>query len=239
MNVAAWSRREVLGAAAVLGLAGCTGTTRTTRTANGIHELVLRHGDRDVRCLARSSVAGVVPPLAVVLLHGAGADATQWVDIGLAAAVDRVASSHVTPLVAVAPDVDPAILSAFVFETLLPAIEQRDHPHGAFAISGISRGAGEALDLALAAPHRFESVGLHSPAVPRGVAPTRALGPVFVDAGSADPLRDGARRLADGLRSAGVRVTTSWPLGRHDRAYWRAHLEQYLDFHVGVHEGSM
>ncbi len=159
-----------------------------------------------------------------MLLHGAGADATQWVDIGLAAAVDRVASRHVTPLVAVAPDVDPASVSPFVLETLLPAIEQRDHPHGAFAISGISRGAGEALAVATAAPHRFESVGLHSPAVPPLLVPTNALGPVFIDAGSADPLRADARRLAAALRSVGVSVTTSWPLGRHDRTYWRAHL---------------
>ena len=47
-----------------------------------------------MRCLYQASVATRVPPLVVVLLHGAGADATQWIDIGLGPAVDAAAIGH-------------------------------------------------------------------------------------------------------------------------------------------------
>ena len=92
-------------------------------------------------CVASITAARppTVPPLAVVLLHGAGADASQWIDIGLRDAVDAVSARHPTALVAVAPDLDASSPVSMLLEGLLPAIELRFRPHSAFAISGISR----------------------------------------------------------------------------------------------------
>jgi enterochelin esterase-like enzyme len=170
----------------------------------------------------------------LVLLHGAGADASQWVDIGMDRAVDVVAANHPTPFVAVAPDLQAGDVAPLVLDALLPAIEARFGTHGAFAVSGISRGAGQALATAVAAPGRFGSIGLHSPA--GAVAPRGRLAPVLIDAGADDPLQPAARRLAADLTRAGIAVTAMWPPGSHDRRYWRAHLERYLEFHVTTHE---
>ena len=107
MAAVGFSRRDVLTmAAAALGLAAC----RPTPTASSqLTEFSVRHGGHRVRCLAASNAPGRVPPLGVVLLHGAGTDASQWVDIGITTAIDRVAH-HPTPIVAVAPDVDLSLI---------------------------------------------------------------------------------------------------------------------------------
>ena len=60
--------------------------------------------------------------------------------------------------------------------------------------------------------------------------------PVLIDAGDQDPLAPSAHRLATRLADAGVPVTTLWPAGAHDRAYWRAHLRRYLEYHLTIHE---
>jgi hypothetical protein len=85
-------------------------------------------------------------------------------------------------IVAVAPDLDATSPVSMLLEELLPAIEHRFRPHRAFAISGISRGAGQALDTAVATPWRFESLGLHSPAVSASVEIGRSPAAVMIDA---------------------------------------------------------
>jgi predicted esterase len=230
------TRRQLLGLGALVWLAGCrTAPATAPTTSDGSFQL--SYGGRSVRCLFCASSPTTVPPLAVVLLHGAGADASQWTDIGLTAAVEDIAAGHPTSLVAVAPDVGDSVdVSALVLDGVLPAVEQRWRPHGAAAISGISRGGGQALQTVLRAPRRFSSLGLHSPALPSALVVPPGTVPVFIDAGDRDPLRPPARRLADELRRVGVDVTTQWDAGGHDRPYWRAHLAAYLAFHLVVHE---
>jgi len=226
----ACTRRHLLGVAAVLVVGACSGPPAPVAAGS----FTVRHRGRSVRCLYHRSAATTVPPLGVVLLHGAGTDATQWVDIGMDRAVDAVAANHPTPVVAVAPDLHAGNVSPLLLDALLPAIEARFGTHGAFAVSGISRGAGQALATAVAAPGRFGSIGLHSPAVagtPRG-----PLAPVLIDAGMDDTLQPAARRLAADLARANVAVTAMWGPGGHDRRYWRANLPRYLEFHVTTHE---
>jgi Putative esterase len=229
-----WTRRELLGVAAVVGVAAC----RRPNSASGVGEFTVRHDGRSVRCLFHRSPTKTVPPLAVVLLHGAGADASQWTDIGLTDAVDGVAAAHPTPLVAIAPDADASGVTPFVLDTLLPEIDRCFAPHGAFGVSGISRGGGQALEIAVAARRRLGSVGLHSPARFAGLEFSSAIAPVFIDAGAADPLQPTARRLAADLTQAGVIVTAMWATGGHNRPYWRRHLRRYLDFHLATHEAT-
>jgi predicted esterase len=227
------TRRQLLGLAALAGLAAC----RPPGSTGSAERFQVHHDGRDVRCLYHASAPTTVPPLVVVLLHGAGADASQWVDIGMVPAVDRVAVGHPTPLVAVAPDLTAgADVPRLVLDAVVPAVEARFAPHRALAISGISRGAGQALQTIVAAPGWFSSLGLHSPATPSPDTTTRVRIPVLIDAGDRDPLAPAAHRLADALRRAGVPVTTMWPPGAHDRRYWRAHLPRYLEFHLSTHD---
>jgi predicted esterase len=92
------------------------------------------------------------------------------------------------------------------------------------------------LETAFATPWRFESLGLHSPAVSDSVEISRSPHAVMIDAGDRDPLERSARRLAAAFARSGVAVTELWPPGGHDRQYWRAHLRSYFAFHLTVHE---
>lgn len=229
------TRRQALTIAACAGLAAW-GRLPTSPAQLSAGSFQLLHDGRVVRCLFRASAPTTVPPLVVVLLHGAGADASQWIDIGLATAVDAVASGHPTSLVAVAPDLTSSGVPALILDAVVPAVEERFAQHGALAISGISRGAGQALQTLSAAPRRFSSLGLHSPAVPRSVDSKLVTVPVFIDAGDEDALAAAARQLADELTTRSVPVTTQWPAGGHNRPYWRAQLRSYLEFHLATHE---
>src|SRR3954466_500234 len=128
------TRRQLLGLVAAAGLAACRqpGSTVSAGTFD------VHHDGHDVRCLYHASAPTTVPPLVVVLLHGAGADASQWVDIGMVPAADGVAAGPPTPLVAVAPALTAdADVPSLVLDAVLPTVEARFAPHRALAISGI------------------------------------------------------------------------------------------------------
>jgi enterochelin esterase-like enzyme len=126
------------------------------------------------------------------------------------------------------------------------------------AIGGISLGGFGALNLALARPRRFCAVGAHSPAVwtssadapraafdgPADLARHDVLArarrtphpfgdlPVWIDRGDADPFRAGTDRLARTLRARGAALRfRTWP-GGHDRAYWDAHMADWIAFYA-------
>src|SRR4051794_35963386 len=110
------TRRQALALAACVGLAAHPRTAVTMSSSSGGGSFLVHHDGRSVRCLYRASAPTTVPPLVVVLLHGAAADASQWIDIGLAAAVDDVAAGHPTPLVAVAPDLAGGAVPRLILE---------------------------------------------------------------------------------------------------------------------------
>lgn len=238
------SRRTVLASAATAAaIAACGRRTPAGRaepfSTDGVDEFRLLHNGASVRCLYH--VARVAPPAtgspplrAVILLHGAAADATQWVDIGMSAVSDQlVATGQSDPFVVVAPDIaDHSTAYAMVLDALLPAVAARFSSRAPFGISGISRGGATALTCATTEPLAFRSVGLHSPAVDRGAELAPVDWRAWIDVGHADSLADGARRLAQRMRDAGITVEEHDWAGGHDRAYWRAHLPEYLAFHA-------
>jgi predicted esterase len=177
--------------------------------------------------------------LLIVLLHGSGADATQWIDIGLVNAVDNLQlGSGVRRVVAVAPDLaDHAQASSLVIDALLPHVDVRFGP-GMLAIGGISRGAAGALEVARDPGVSMLSVGLHSPAIRLRQPVERASWSCFVDVGNDDSLAASATETAAALRHSGIAVSEHhWP-GGHNRQYWRRHLPDYLAFHVATAKRS-
>ena len=186
----------------------------------------------------------------IYLLHGANTDQTQWPDLNLRTSADKVISRTRTSFVVVMPggeyryDVD---YDAFVLDDLIPAVESRynvsTNPNQR-AIGGISMGGYYALRLAFQHPEMFAAVGGHSPVVTLGgvddpldlARRAKELGwlRVWLDAGDQDPLRAGAADLAAVLQARSVAVTFSVNPGAHDRPYWRAHSEEYLDFYANA-----
>lgn len=235
------SRRALLIGTATLAVASCRRQRSPVTRSTGPDEFTIRHEGADVRCLFYDRlVAGDRPGcLLIVLLHGAGADATQWFDIGLVDAVDNLQfSPDIHRLVAVAPDIaNHERASSLVVDALLPDVDHRFAP-GALAISGISRGAIGALAVARDPATAMVSVGLHSPAVrltaPIDAAPWLCL----IDVGDDDALADATASTASMLRASGIDVAERHWHGGHDRPYWRAHLPDYLAFHLDAAQQS-
>ena len=108
----------------------------------------------------------------VFLLHGAGADASQWPAIGLATtADDLITSGAIPPMIVVMPDggaTMPDGLAADLVDRLVPWADQtyRTLADSADrAVGGISRGGRVALLAVAMHPGVFSGVGGHSPAV--------------------------------------------------------------------------
>lgn len=236
------SRRTMLvGALAVPFIAAGCRDASTTRAGTAPDEFTVRHDGADVRCLFHDRLlAGDRPGcLLMVLLHGARADASQWFDIGAIAAVEGLTlGPAVHRVVTVAPDlVDHERAASLVIDTLLPHLDRRFAP-GMYAISGISRGAAVALDVARNSNTKMGSVGLHSPALRLDAPIEPGSWPAFIDVGLDDPLDDATTRTASFLRDSRIAVTEHhWP-GGHDRTYWRRHLPDYLAFHADAAQRS-
>jgi enterochelin esterase-like enzyme len=178
----------------------------------------------------------------ILLIHGASADETQWTDIGMTTEADRlVVDGEIAPSILVMPDFrDTAAAreAQVVVDRVVPWVDAqyrtlRDPGHR--AVGGISRGGGAALVAAAMRPDVFGSVAAHSPAISGNLDQLRdgltALGgSIRIDVGADDGLRDSAVRFADSLTAAGIDVELRVDPGGHDRAYWRAHVDEYLRF---------
>ena len=179
----------------------------------------------------------------VYLIHGAGADETQWVDIGMTSQADRLTRAGATaPSVLVMPDEGDSSSGDEANDIVtrgLPWVDasfrtirsRRDR-----VIAGISRGGGAALRLGGSRADLFGAVAGHSATIPGDISSVaRSLRPldghVRLDAGNRDPLRVGLRALAETARRDGVTVTFVVGDGRHDRAYWRRQVPAYLAFY--------
>lgn len=242
-----FDRRTIL--AAMLGAAtacgGCSArhgawskpASHTIPCADSARTFTVTHAGVEVRCLFAATSGAACKPggLAVILLHGANADASQWTDIGLTSVIECLAAAEQTSaVVAVAPDIgDHSVAPALVFDSVLPAIIDC-FGSAVFGISGISRGAAAALDCAVDEPTRFRSVGLHSPAITLSHSLIPEPWKCWIDIGTDDALADSATQCAATLRDSGIDlVEHRWP-GSHNRAYWRTHLADYIGFHVNA-----
>ncbi|HTP08439.1 MAG TPA: alpha/beta hydrolase-fold protein, partial [Anaerolineae bacterium] len=181
----------------------------------------------------------------IYLLHGGGADETQWPDLRVKAEADALIAGGSRPFVVVMPGgVYEASLDygAFMLDDLMPAIAEklfvRTDPAGQ-AIGGISLGGYWALKVTLQHPDQFAAVGGYSPVVVKGsddlVAAARTAAGleqlrIALDVGNADALAEGTQQLAEALQSRGLDVSFTEQAGGHDRPYWRAHTGEYLRF---------
>lgn len=192
--------------------------------------------------------AAIPGPLPVLyLLHGAGADESQWIDIGMLDAVDAAVAHGTFPAAVIAiPDaapvysgsVDADLLATYLLDDVEPALAATVDvdPHRR-AIGGISRGGGFALDVVGDRPDAFLGVAGHSSvSVPDQVLDTIATAglPVRLDVGSADPLAASTRQMGDRLAADGGDVDVIEAAGDHDRAYWRVHTADYATFYGAV-----
>ncbi|MDE0803956.1 MAG: alpha/beta hydrolase-fold protein [Acidimicrobiales bacterium] len=203
-------------------------------------------GDQRVRVHFTPCTLDQPEPVAILyLLHGAGADETQWSDVGVFDAADTaVIRGDLAPTVIVLPDALPTFSCAECASNyrhhLLDEIEPRIAKLAPLdtarrAIGGISRGGGMALRVAGAHPGDFVAVGGHSSVdVPADTlaAVADARLPVRLDAGHDDSLLATSQQMARALESDGGDVELVESHGGHDRPYWRDHVTDYIAFYA-------
>lgn len=189
------------------------------------------------------------PAALLVLLHGAGADETQWLDVGITSAADCLAASgELGPTLIVLidgssvegdrTDASPP-MERLVTDEVIPTVRQA-HPNlsgrADTSIGGISIGGGWALTIAAHRPDLFAAVGGHSPAAQVSDEDARALRAeglrVWLDVGDGDGLADRVTTIESTLRGAGIDPMVLRSSGVHDRRYWSQHTEDYLRFYL-------
>jgi enterochelin esterase-like enzyme len=193
----------------------------------------------------------------VILMHGLAQDQTLWTDdLGVQRAMESgLALRGLPPMILIMPTGGSEDLPAglvwedVVIEELIAQVEATfctwENREGR-AVGGISRGGFWAYSMGLRHPDLFSAVGGHSAAFyddqPPGFNPlTLARGIDFpagqqprfwLDVGGLDPIRGNNETLVARLADAGVDVSfTVNPEGRHNAAYWAAHISEYLTFY--------
>ena len=142
----------------------------------------------------------------------------------------------------------PGSYESVIMNDLIPYVEQMycawPDPAGR-AIGGMSRGGYWALEIAFRFPDQFVSVGGHSaalldqvawPAVnPQYTALSQNLGDlrIYLDIGANDYVINNIRQLHLDMETAVPAVSHTWILneGRHEEAYWQAHIPDYLTWY--------
>lgn len=194
---------------------------------------------------------------ALILFGGNIHDETIWDQLGAdEAADDLIAAGDIPPLLIVMPEGGwmadntsggPGSYESVVLDDLLPWVEANfcvwPEPAGR-AIGGLSRGGYWALEIAFRHPHLFNSAGGHSAALldtfagptinPRQTALTNDLGDlrIYLDIGRDDYLRANTIQLHEEMEAAGVPHTWVLQDGRHEEAYWSAHVDDYLRWYA-------
>lgn len=143
----------------------------------------------------------------------------------------------------------PGSYESVILNDLIPYVEQTYCAWADLdgrAIGGLSRGGYWALEIAFRFPEQFVSVGGHSaalldthawPAVnPQYTGLSQNLGDlrVYLDIGANDYVINNIRRLHEAMETAVPPIPHTWVLndGRHEEAYWQAHLPEYLAWYT-------
>ena len=141
----------------------------------------------------------------------------------------------------------PGSYEAMFMEEFIPHIEQSYCAWAegdGRALGGMSRGGYWALEIAFRHPDQFASVGGHSAALldayggvevnPEQTGLENDLGDlrVYLDIGESDWVINNVQRLHERMDEAGI--AHEWILneGRHEEAYWGAHVADYLSFYA-------
>jgi enterochelin esterase-like enzyme len=184
------------------------------------------------------------------MFHGQAADNDQWIKLGLATTADQMISDHVIqPMIIVMPyevtwhlgpedsNFDDALISV-----VIPYVEENFlacNLRSCRAAGGLSRGGNWAVYLGFAHPSLFTAIGSHSgplfygeigrieKTVP-GITPVSELPAIYIDVGKKDEQKEKILEFANILRSVNIEYEFFQNEGRHEEAYWSAHLEDYL-----------
>ncbi len=186
------------------------------------------------------------PLTAIYLLHGAGADQTQWPDLNVQSQSDALIHNGSRSFIVVMPGGEyrsQLDYAAFILKDVIPIIAQRYHvqiDRANQTIGGVSMGGYWALKIAFSHLQEFSAVGGYSPVVDQGqpddpLELARSADDlqslrIMLDVGDVDPLRVGAQQLAGQLDARSIPVAFSINPGAHNRAYWRLHTGDYLRF---------
>jgi enterochelin esterase-like enzyme len=214
-------------------------------TVMTVPSAVYKHSIRVSVYLPLCDESSTKPLPVIYLLHGGGADETQWPDLRVQTESDALIASGVQPFVVIMPggDYGAAVdYAIFVFDELIPAMRNqlpiRTDPAGQ-AIGGLSLGGYWALNIAFHHPDQFAAVGGYSPVVASASNDLVSLARTAtgldqlrfaLDVGDADPLAAGARQLSEALHARGLSVSFTINSGGHNRPYWRSHTHDYLSF---------
>ena len=188
----------------------------------------------------------------LVLLHGQNSDDLQWARLGIVNAADRlIASGEIKPFIMALPyeeywlkDPPDSGFGQAIMEELFPWLDQNYRTctkRTCRAIGGLSRGAGWAIHMGFTNWQQVGSIGAHSlppfwgdaqrlkswvETIPFGQVPR-----VYMDIGKLDPFYKPASEFETLL--AQNRVPFTWVIndGKHEEAYWQAHVEEYLQWY--------
>jgi enterochelin esterase-like enzyme len=181
----------------------------------------------------------------VYLLHGGSDSDGFFLELGIREAMDAaLGTGAVGPMILVLPDGGPsftgdgnvsASFEDYVASELVPAVDRQwltVPERTGRALGGISLGGRHALELAADHPDLVAAVGGHSTTVPHSPDQLAAAGiPIYLDVGTSDGLFAEDEALATALRRQGADVRWNPAEGQHERAYWTAHLPDYLRFY--------
>jgi len=186
------------------------------------------------------------------LLHGQGMDDTFWLGLGVAEIADRAIINGQIPFLMVMPfeerNFDPIGDSKFdeaLIQELLPWVDA-NYPtctlRECIAIGGISRGGGWAVHVALRNFDTFGAVGAHSMGLMANdrwyvshLLETHTIAEFprfYVDRGEDDYLAGDIDLFEAALTSNGIPHDYHVAPGRHDAAYWQAHVAEYMKWYM-------
>lgn len=184
----------------------------------------------------------------LLLLHGLLATDIQWDDFGVDELADHLIQSGTSPpFIILMPWIrnsqDPHVA---VTDALIPYAQMQWRLHddrGYWAIGGISRGAGQALQIGLLHPERFGAIGLHSPAIlqtpelltqwGQAIEP-EDLPAIWLDIGDQDSLQSSALNLIEQFQQAGIPIEHQVNVGDHTSSYWIEHLPSYMAWYSAL-----
>jgi enterochelin esterase-like enzyme len=182
----------------------------------------------------------------LILLHGLLATDSQWDNLGIDDLADQLIHAGASPpFIILMPWIrnsqDPHTV---VMDAMIPFAEDRwrlSDDREFWAIGGISRGAGQALQIGLLHPDRFSAIGLHSPAILHApelllswyLAIEEARRPaIWFDIGESDSLFESAMVLLGIFQGAEIKIADQINTGDHTSEYWMENLPDYLNWYV-------
>jgi enterochelin esterase-like enzyme len=182
------------------------------------------------------------------LLHGQNMTDSAWLDLGVARIADAAIQNGQQPFMMVLPyeekNFDPVGASKFdeaFIEELIPWIESNYRvctDRACRSIGGISRGGGWAIHLALRNFQTFGAVGAHSMGLMAGdwwwvehLLETNTINDfprIYLDRGQDDFLSEDIDFFESVLTRNHVPHDFSISPGKHEFAYWQAHVKEYM-----------